>query len=43
MKFDSKLPEGVIAATLTPMNEDLGVNYKALVEHLQWLLKNGCD
>ena len=31
MPFESKLPQGVITATLTPLNEDLSVNYPMLL------------
>ncbi len=34
---------GVFAAALTPLNADLSVNGKALVDHCRWLLENGCD
>ncbi|MBT8220173.1 MAG: dihydrodipicolinate synthase family protein [Bacteroidia bacterium] len=43
MPFESNLPQGVIAATLTPMNEDLSVNYPMLLDHINWLLENGCN
>ena len=42
IKNDSQLPCGVFAASLTPQNKDLRVNYKKLIEHCQWLLTHGC-
>jgi 4-hydroxy-tetrahydrodipicolinate synthase len=41
MNFSSTLPKGVFTASLTPMNDDLSVNYPALISHLKWLLANG--
>lgn len=43
MKFTSTLPSGVFTASLTPMQQDLSVNYPALISHLQWLLNNGSN
>ncbi len=43
MAFESFLPKGIITASLTPMHADLRVNYPAFINHLQWLLNNGCD
>jgi len=34
---------GVYAAALTPLNDDLSPDLKALVRHYKWLLANGCD
>jgi len=40
----SKAPlRGVYAAALTPLNDDLSPDLKALVRHYKWLLANGCD
>ena len=36
-------PEGVFAATLTPMNEDLSVNSGLLIKHCKWLLTHGLN
>lgn len=36
-----KLSNGVYTANLTPLNKDLTINYKLLVKHCKWLLKNG--
>lgn len=35
--------DGVWAAALTPMKDDLSVDMAALVAHQHWLLANGCD
>jgi len=35
------LPSGVYTANLTPLKQDLSINYKLLVKHCKWLLKNG--
>ena len=43
MEFESNLPRGLFTASLTPMNDDLSVNYQALVEHINWLLDNGSN
>jgi len=43
MEFDSNLPGGAFTASLTPMNDDLSVNYTALINHLNWLLTNGSN
>ncbi len=36
------LPNGVFAATLTPLNNDLSIDYQLLADHCHWLLANGC-
>lgn len=41
MKFQSKLPRGIYTASLTPLNNDLSVNYEALINHINWLLDSG--
>jgi len=43
MNYESRLPEGVFTATLSPMNDDLSVNYDALLKHINWLLDQGSD
>ena len=43
MEFESNLPRGLFTASLTPMNDDLSVNYQALIGHINWLLKNGSN
>ena len=40
---DQKLPQGVFAAGLSPLCEDLSVNNEELLRHYKWLLANGCD
>lgn len=39
----SRLPDGVLAASLTPLHEDLAVDHDALAAHCRWLLGRGCD
>jgi 4-hydroxy-tetrahydrodipicolinate synthase len=34
---------GVLAAALTPQNEDLSPNHSMMASHCRWLLENGCD
>ena len=36
-----EFPDGVITATLTPMNSEWAVDYPRLVRHCEWLLDNG--
>jgi 4-hydroxy-tetrahydrodipicolinate synthase len=36
-------PRGVFAAALTPLKDDLSVDYNALIGHYRWLLAQGCD
>lgn len=43
MNFDSNLPNGVFTATVTPMNDDLSVNFELLIDHINWLLDNGSN
>ncbi len=43
MKFESELPKGLFTASLTPMNDDLSVNYSGLINHINWLLDNGSN
>jgi len=37
----SKLPNGVYTANLTPLKSNGKVDYKLMVKHCKWLLKNG--
>jgi 4-hydroxy-tetrahydrodipicolinate synthase len=37
------LPNGVFAAALTPLRDDLSVDHEAFAEHCRWLLANGCN
>lgn len=40
MNFKTTLSDGVFTATLTPLKEDLCVDYDALITHCKWLLSN---
>ncbi len=40
---DLKFKDGVYAASLTPLNENLNIDHKLFVKHTEWLLNNGCD
>ncbi len=40
---NSSLPNGVLAASLTPLDEDETPHGPALAEHVQTLFDNGCD
>ncbi len=37
------LAQGAWAASLTPFNEDLGIDAEGLCSHIRWLLANGCS
>ena len=37
------LPDGVFAASLTPLQEGYAVDFGLLKQHVLWLLANGCD
>ncbi|MHC4945203.1 MAG: dihydrodipicolinate synthase family protein, partial [Planctomycetota bacterium] len=37
------LPNGFLAASLTPLTGDLKIDQAALVKHCRWLLDHGCD
>jgi len=37
----TNLPMGVYTANLTPLKENLSINYKLLIKHCKWLLNNG--
>jgi 4-hydroxy-tetrahydrodipicolinate synthase len=39
----AKRPQGVYAAALTPLGDDLAPDHAALVAHYRWLLDQGCD
>jgi len=41
--MSTRLPNGVLAAGLTPFDDDLNVAHSAFAQHAQWLLANGCD
>jgi len=40
-KFNSNLPNGVFAASVTPLKKDFSIDHDALVSHCHWLLANG--
>ncbi|MCB0568571.1 MAG: dihydrodipicolinate synthase family protein [Phaeodactylibacter sp.] len=40
---ENLLPDGVFAASLTPLSEDMSVDYQALAAHCRWLLEQGAD
>lgn len=42
-QHETRLPDGVFAATLTPQNEDLQIDHERMITHCQWLLANGCQ
>ena len=35
--------KGVMAASLTPMKDDLTIDHERLIAHCRWLLDNGCN
>lgn len=39
--FQSNLPNGVFAASVTPLKSDYTIDHEALVAHCNWLLANG--
>ena len=41
--MSTRLPSGVLAASLTPFHPDLSLAHDAFSEHIRWLLSNGCD
>ena len=43
MRVHDNQISGVLAACLTPMNDDLTINHTLLTVHCKWLLANGCD
>jgi len=43
MSFESPLPHGVFTANLTPLNNDLSVDYELLIAHCLWLLDHGSN
>jgi 4-hydroxy-tetrahydrodipicolinate synthase len=40
--MQSRLPDGIYAACLTPLKENLKVDHPRLAAHARWLLENGC-
>jgi 4-hydroxy-tetrahydrodipicolinate synthase len=43
MIFSMSIPEGVHAASLTPLDENLDIDHDALARHCRWLFDRGCD
>jgi len=41
--MSARLPNGILAAGLTPFTDALSVARSAFVRHTQWLLEHGCD
>lgn len=41
--FKTNLPDGVFAASVTPLKKDFTIDHKALVAHCKWLLAKGND
>lgn len=39
----SPIDGGVMAAVLTPLNEDLSPDHATWIDHCRWLLRQGCD
>ena len=37
------IPDGVYAASLTPLDSSLAIDHGAYARHARWLLRNGCD
>ncbi|MFZ1805734.1 MAG: dihydrodipicolinate synthase family protein [Cyclobacteriaceae bacterium] len=42
-KFTTSLPDGVFAASVTPLKKDFSIDHEALFNHCNWLLANGND
>ena len=38
-----RLPSGVLAASITPLQPDLSLAHDAFKQHVRWLLANGCN
>ena len=43
MNTNANKPEGVLAASLTPIKPDLSIDHDRLIAHCKWLLSNGCN
>jgi len=39
--FQTQLPDGVFAASVTPLTKEFSVDHVALAKHCKWLLQNG--
>ncbi len=42
-KTTHRLPQGIFAASLTPLKNNLSIDSDLMLEHCHWLLQNGCD
>lgn len=40
-QFKTNLPDGVFAASVTPLKKDFSIDHEALLNHCKWLLANG--
>ena len=40
-QFKTNLPDGVFAASVTPLKKDFSIDHEALFNHCNWLLDNG--
>lgn len=40
-QFKTNLPDGVFAASVTPLKKDFSIDHEALLKHCNWLLANG--
>lgn len=40
-QFKTNLPDGVFAASVTPLKKDFSIDHEALFNHCNWLLANG--
>ena len=40
---DNKLPNGLLSATLTPLDNNLNADHGRLIKHINWLLNRGSD
>jgi 4-hydroxy-tetrahydrodipicolinate synthase len=41
--IDLKLKDGIYAASLTPLDENLNIDHIMFTKHIEWLLNNGCN
>ncbi|MBN2424263.1 MAG: dihydrodipicolinate synthase family protein [Calditrichaceae bacterium] len=37
------IPDGIYAASITPLDENLNIDFSRLIRHSFWLLENGCS
>ena len=43
MRMTNELPDGIYAASLTPLRADWAIDHAAYAYHARWLLRHGCD